>query len=130
MDEKVFAREIMEKECTMFASMRFCAARLQSLLRTLQIKEIQQFSPISIICDFATLISTYDEGFVLIIENNNDEPILQFCCLDASLAMAPILRNYRNVIVTSGTISPLDMVCSLLLSFFLFYFVPDLFFFF
>ena len=37
------------------------------------------------------------------------DPLLQFYCLDASIAMKPIFAKYKNVILTSGTISPLDI---------------------
>jgi hypothetical protein len=32
-------------------------------------------------------------------------------CLDASLALAPVMKKYRSIVITSGTLSPLDMVC-------------------
>lgn len=41
---------------------RFCAERLRSLLRTLEIADISDFSPITLISNFATLVSTYSKG--------------------------------------------------------------------
>lgn len=41
---------------------RFCAERLQSLLRTLEIADIADFSAVTLIANFATLVSTYSQG--------------------------------------------------------------------
>lgn len=41
---------------------RFCAERLRCLLRTLEIADISDFSPITLISNFATLVSTYSKG--------------------------------------------------------------------
>jgi DNA excision repair protein ERCC-2 len=64
---------------------------------------------------FATLVSTYDKGFLLILEPFESEtatvpnPVLHFTCLDASIAIKPVFDRFSSVIITSGTISPLDM---------------------
>lgn len=49
-------------------SLKFAHDRLQSLLNTLEIGNIDEFSPLNIIADFATLISTYYKGFSIIVE--------------------------------------------------------------
>jgi len=101
-------------------TLRFCSARLSSLLRTLKISDVNQFSGISLIADFATLVGTYNTGFLIIIEpyyqkgGNQFDPIFQFCCLDASIGMKPIFEKYRNVVITSGTLSPLEMYTKML----------------
>lgn len=41
---------------------RFCAERLRSLLRTLEIVDVADFSPLTLIANFATLVSTYSKG--------------------------------------------------------------------
>ena len=41
---------------------RFCAERLRSLLRTLELSDIQDYSALTLISNFATLISTYTKG--------------------------------------------------------------------
>lgn len=41
---------------------RFCAERLQSLLRTLEIADLTDFSAVTLISNFATLVSTYSQG--------------------------------------------------------------------
>jgi len=65
-------------------------------------------------------VGTYGEGFCLIIEPydtrtpNIHESVLQYCCLDASLAIKPVFSKFRSVIITSGTLSPLDMYTKIL----------------
>jgi DNA excision repair protein ERCC-2 len=83
-------------------------------MNTLEVVRIDEFSSINIIADFATLIATYYKGFTLIIEpypedNLIYDPLLQFYCLDASIATKPIFQKFRNVILTSGTISPIEI---------------------
>lgn len=36
-------------------------------------------------------------------------PILRLYCLDASVAMEHVFKNYKNVIITSGTLSPIEI---------------------
>lgn len=48
--------------CFFTAVYRFCAERLQSLLRTLEIADIADFSAVTLIANFATLVSTYSQG--------------------------------------------------------------------
>ncbi len=64
---------------------------------------------------FATLVSTYTRGFTLIVEPSDDKaptvhnPVLHFRCLDASVAIRPVFERFQSVVITSGTLSPLDM---------------------
>ena len=45
-----------------FFHFRFCAERLRSLLRTLELSNIRDFSPLTLIANFATMVSTYTRG--------------------------------------------------------------------
>lgn len=93
----------------------FATERLNSLVRTLELTELEDFVSLKEIVTFATLLATYEEGFVLILEPFETEgstvpnPILHFACLDASIAIKPVFERFASVIITSGTISPLDM---------------------
>ncbi|KAK5467075.1 TFIIH/NER complex ATP-dependent 5'-3' DNA helicase subunit [Exophiala xenobiotica] len=95
--------------------LRFCAERLTSLVRTLELTSIEDYQPLQEVATFATLIATYEQGFLLILEPFETEqatvpnPILHFACLDASIAIKPVFERFSSVIVTSGTISPLEM---------------------
>ena len=37
------------------------------------------------------------------------DPVIQLACLDASLAMKPVFTKFQSVIITSGTLSPIDL---------------------
>ncbi|EPY87421.1 TFIIH basal transcription factor complex helicase XPD subunit-like protein [Camelus ferus] len=95
--------------------LEFCAERLRSLLHTLEIADLADFSPLTLLANFATLVSTYAKGFTIIIEPFDDRtptianPILHFSCMDASLAIKPVFERFQSVIITSGTLSPLDI---------------------
>ncbi|XP_043252831.1 general transcription and DNA repair factor IIH helicase subunit XPD [Colletes gigas] len=110
-----FLRDIQTKVSIERKPLRFCAERLASLLRTMEISDLTDFSPIILVTHLATLVSTYTKGFTIIVEPFDDKtpnvlnPILQFSCLDSSIAMKPIFDRFQSVVITSGTLSPLDM---------------------
>ncbi|KNZ52017.1 uncharacterized protein VP01_372g5 [Puccinia sorghi] len=100
--------------------LRFCADRLTSLIRTLELTELDQYNALQKVAGFATLVATYEKGqlflsFLLILEPFETEnatvpnPVFHLTCLDASLAIKPIFERFSSVIITSGTISPLEM---------------------
>lgn len=102
--------------------LRFCSDRLKSLLQTLQIAEVAEFTPLQIIADFATLLGSYGhtQSFGIVFEPvderlpNIPDPVLQLTCLDASLAMQPVFKKFQSVVLTSGTISPLPLYAKIL----------------
>ncbi|KAG6890699.1 DNA-dependent ATPase of the nucleotide excision repair factor 4 complex [Termitomyces sp. Mi166 len=95
--------------------LRFCAERLQSLIRTLNIGRLDEHSALQKVAGFATLVATYERGFLLILEPFETDnatvpnPVFHFTCLDPSLAIKPVFERFSSVVITSGTISPLDM---------------------
>ncbi|EIM90023.1 DNA repair helicase [Stereum hirsutum FP-91666 SS1] len=95
--------------------LRFCAERLQSLVKTLEINRLDEFSALQKVASFATLVSTYEKGFLLILEPFETDnatvpnPIFHFTCLDPAIAIKPVFERFSSVVITSGTISPLDM---------------------
>ncbi|OAQ83943.1 DNA repair helicase RAD3 [Purpureocillium lilacinum] len=95
--------------------LRFCAERLTSLVRTLELTNIEDYQPLQEVATFATLVATYEKGFLLILEPYESDtaevpnPILHFTCLDAAIAIRPVFERFYSVIITSGTISPLEM---------------------
>lgn len=110
-----FLKDVAGKVCIERKPLRFCAERLASLLRTLQIADHTDFSSLVLITHLATLVSTYTRGFTIIIEPFEDKaptvsnPILHFSCLDSSIAIKPVFDRFQTVVITSGTLSPLDM---------------------
>ena len=63
--------------------MKRCYERLNSLLKTLEITDLDRFVPIIEVADFTTLVATYDQGFMVLIEPFNPQlpnipdPVLQ-----------------------------------------------------
>lgn len=43
-----------------------------------------------------------------------NDPFLNFACLDSSLAIKPVFEAFKSVILTSGTMSPLEMLPKIL----------------
>ncbi|KAH9729900.1 General transcription and DNA repair factor IIH helicase subunit XPD [Citrus sinensis] len=101
-------------------TLRFCYERLHSLMLTLEITDTDEFLHIQTICDFATLVGTYTRGFSIIIEPFDErmphipDPVLQLSCHDASLAVKPVFDRFQSVVITSGTLSPIDLYPRLL----------------
>ncbi|KAI5797980.1 hypothetical protein DFH27DRAFT_561503 [Peziza echinospora] len=95
--------------------LRFCAERLTSLVRTLELANVEDYQPLQEVATFATLVATYEKGFLLILEPFESDtatvpnPVLHFTCLDASIAIKPVFDRFWSVVITSGTISPLEM---------------------
>ncbi|KAL1832851.1 hypothetical protein DCAR_0102871 [Daucus carota subsp. sativus] len=100
--------------------LQFCYDRLHSLMLTLEITDTDEFLHIQTICDFATLVGTYTRGFSIIIEPFDErmphipDPVLQLSCHDASLAIKPVFERFQSVVITSGTLSPIDLYPRLL----------------
>lgn len=105
------------REATMIdrKPLRFCAERLGSLVRTLELTNLDEISALQRVANFATLVSTYAKGFLVIYEPFDDaaptifNPVLHLVCLDASFAIKPVFSRFETVIITSGTLSPLDI---------------------
>lgn len=115
-----FLKDIQQKACIERKPLRFCSERLRSILRTFEISDITNFTAITKICNLATLISTYTKGFCLIVEPFDDRtpnisnPVMTLSCLDATIAIKPVLTRFQSVIITSGTLSPIEMYPKLL----------------
>lgn len=95
--------------------LRFCAERLQSLVRTLELNRLDEYSSLQKVANFATLVSSYEKGFLLILEPFETDnatvpnPVFHFVCMDPAIAIKPVFERFTSVVITSGTISPLDM---------------------
>ncbi|NWZ93543.1 ERCC2 helicase, partial [Nesospiza acunhae] len=102
-----FLRELRDRVCIDRKPLRFCAERLHSLLRTLALPDVADFSPITLVANFATLVSTYSKG-----EGKkkpkipSKKPKNISYCLDASIAIRPVFERFQSVIVTSGVRDP------------------------
>ena len=96
-------------------TLKFCYDRLISLMKTLEITATDDYGPVHRVADFATLVATYARGFAVITEPYDDrmpnvpDPVIHLSCLDASLAMRPVFTKFQTVVITSGTLSPIDL---------------------
>lgn len=96
--------------------LRACSTRLSSLLLTLEATDYDEYYDLNKIADFCTLVGTYLKGFMIIKEaynpysKNNEiiDPIYQLCCLDASISIKHVFEYFQSVIITSGTLSPIE----------------------
>lgn len=76
-------------------TLRFCYDRLTSLLKTLEITDTDDFTPIHLVADFATLVGTYARGFAIITEPFDErmpavrDPVMQVCPCAAAQACPP-----------------------------------------
>ncbi|KAG0281183.1 DNA-dependent ATPase of the nucleotide excision repair factor 4 complex [Linnemannia gamsii] len=110
-----FLRHLKEITFIERKPLQFCAERLSLLTRTLELNNLDDLASLQKVAALATLAATYDKGFMLVLEPYESEnatvpnPILRFACLDASIAIKPIFERFSSVIITSGTLSPLDM---------------------
>lgn len=101
--------------------LRMCSERLSSLVQTLELNNLDELASLHKIADFATIVSTHLAGFTVLFEPFEDlseglvsNPVLHLCCLDATIAMRPVFSRFDSVVITSGTLSPLDMYPRLL----------------
>lgn len=109
-----FLEEIEKQSMVDRKTLGFCQRRFQQLVQTLEVTEIDEMATLSMITQFMTLLSMYQDGFKIILEPYQDtssvpDPLLQFCCLDASIALKPVLDKFSALVMTSGTMSPLNI---------------------
>ncbi|KAF4656085.1 General transcription and DNA repair factor IIH helicase subunit XPD, partial [Perkinsus olseni] len=115
----MFLHELESQQYIEARTMKAFDARLRSLMNTLKITDIDEFSPLTKICDLCTLASLHSKGFAVLTDPCPEaegiyDPQLELSCLDAAIAMRPVVRRYKNVVLTSGTLSPLSMYPKLL----------------
>ncbi|PIC41192.1 hypothetical protein B9Z55_008698 [Caenorhabditis nigoni] len=106
-----FMKDIQERMCIERRPMRFCAERLANLVRTLEITDNGDVWALSQVTTMCTLVSTYSKGFSVIVEPQDGSQMatITLSCHDASIAIRPVLHRHQSVIITSGTLSPLEM---------------------
>lgn len=76
----------------------------------MELADISDFSALVKLSNFATLVSTYSVGFSVVLEPSDDSAnneIFSDCtihlnCMDASIAIRPVLDRFQSVIITSG----------------------------
>jgi DNA excision repair protein ERCC-2 len=118
-----FLHRLMNNTSLEAKPLKFAYSRLNSLLRTLQVPNLDDFNSLTDVADFATLLSTYSTGvakFSVLMEPNGSnvpgasDPVIQLACLDSSLAISPLFKRFHSVVITSGTLSPMELYPKLL----------------
>ena len=111
-----FLQSVKESALIERKPLRFAAERLSSLVRTLHLSNLHEYSPLQKIANFATISSSYMKGFSIVFEPadsisnpNQSFSTLHLCCLDSSIAIKPVFSRFSSVVITSGTLSPLEM---------------------
>ncbi|EGR32513.1 tfiih basal transcription factor complex helicase subunit, putative [Ichthyophthirius multifiliis] len=95
-------------------SLKFAEERLSQLFMSLEITDNDEYVAITTIAQFSTLLAMNQRGFKIIfqpspLDGSLSDPLLTFTCLDSSLAIQNVFKEYASVILTSGTMSPLDI---------------------
>jgi DNA excision repair protein ERCC-2 len=94
--------------------------RLSTLLNSMELPDTHELLSLITVAQYATHVSTYLKGFTIIIEPYDEsspdfwDPWMTFACLDPSIAMKDILGRFKSVVLTSGTMSPMEMYTKIL----------------
>lgn len=108
-----FLKTLEDLTCVDKKALRFCSQRLSVLASNLNFEDAE-FYQLKAVMKFASLLSMYSKGFSVIFEPFDSlvhvfNPTLRLYCMDASIAMSHVFKKFRNVIITSGTLSPIEM---------------------
>lgn len=115
----MFTHKLEESSCIAPKDMKAYSIRLRSLMNTLKIIDVDTFTAISKVCEVVSMAATYNRGFALIVDPFPEtegvfDPHIELSCLDASIAMGNVTKRFDSVILTSGTLSPLNIYPKLL----------------
>ncbi|KAJ6229969.1 general transcription and DNA repair factor iih helicase subunit xpd [Anaeramoeba flamelloides] len=108
-----FRKEMLSKTQIAEYPMRFYPDRLMILFKTLEITNLNEYMSLILITNLAALLTTYDRGFLVIIEpleksvGSFSDCVFQFVCLDPSICFKPVTK-FKSAVITSGTLSPLS----------------------
>ncbi|KAG5478123.1 hypothetical protein LSCM4_05523 [Leishmania orientalis] len=121
-DPLTFLTKVKEECALEISHFRYLSERLKVLLTTLQVTNAGKYRPVTLIAQMYTMLSVYYKddryekpGFVVVCEAFDParpqipDPVIRTVCVDASLALRDTFGRYRSVILTSGTLSPMDI---------------------
>eukprot|EP00727_Mastigamoeba_balamuthi_P004114 m51a1_g1370 putative tfiih basal transcription factor complex helicase xpd subunit-like (1065) ;mRNA; f:415787-420582 len=111
-----FVSEFARQKFVDANALRFFSSRLASLVRTLELSESVRLAPLATAAEMATIAATYDRGFRLLLEPAEQAHLssIALVCLDSSVAMQAVVRRFPMTVLTSGTLSPLDVYTAVL----------------
>ncbi|PWV13656.1 putative TFIIH basal transcription factor complex helicase subunit [Trypanosoma cruzi] len=121
-DPLTFLSKVRDECAVDIRHFRYLTERLKVLMNTLQITNSHKFRNVSLIAQMYMTLSTHytddryeKPGFVVVCEAHDPtrpavpDPVIRLVCVDASLALREAFSKYRSVVLTSGTLSPLDI---------------------
>ncbi|ORC88878.1 DNA repair helicase, TFIIH complex, XPD subunit [Trypanosoma theileri] len=121
-DPLTFLTKVRDECAVDIRHLRYLTERLKVLMNTLQITNSHKFRNVALIAQMYMILSTYytddryeKPGFVVVCEAHDPtrptvpDPVIRLVCVDASLALREAFSKYKSVILTSGTLSPLDI---------------------
>lgn len=100
----------INEKCDLDAeTIQFMPDRFANFLIQHRVPEFDQFNPLIEILNFASYMAVSNEGYTVFVEQTQDGPIIHHACLDASIAFKLANSHFNRIIVTSGTLSPLNI---------------------
>ncbi|KAL0235413.1 hypothetical protein GEMRC1_001995 [Eukaryota sp. GEM-RC1] len=127
---KLPSKFVLDLEDSLFLSkdqLQALPKLLSSFIHVLNIKDVGSFTSLSSLLSFCQLVSTYDEGMVVISEPSSitagfipvsssikSSARLRCVCLDPSLALKYIVGLNNSIVLTSATLTPLDFLPKIL----------------
>ncbi|ESL05332.1 DNA repair helicase, TFIIH complex, XPD subunit [Trypanosoma rangeli SC58] len=121
-DPLTFLSKVRDECAVDIRHFRYLTERLKVLMNTLQITNSHKFRNVALIAQMYMTLSTHytddryeKPGFVVVCEAHDPtrpavpDPVIRLVCVDASLALREAFAKYRSVVLTSGTLSPLDI---------------------
>lgn len=102
-----------------YSALIHLSRRLREIIGELETNGFtEEYHDLSKVCDFCSLCGQFKKGFSVIFEPFNSysvyDPVLHLSCLDSSIGSKNVFSSYRNVIITSGTLSPISIYPRLL----------------
>lgn len=85
-----------------------------SLISKLHTRKLISSLPIQCLISWIFSIHIYFLRSCFPAMNNGNHVFFQLCCHDASLAIKPVFERFQSVVITSGTLSPIDLYPRLL----------------
>ena len=106
---------LIQKKCSIDPlTLHYMGERLSRFIIDNKVPEYEKYASLFDVMEFAGLLGTYDDGFTVFVEQTHEGPIVQIACLDCTLAFEPVLRHFKRIVITSGTLSPLSFYPKLL----------------
>lgn len=93
----------------------FLVERLQRFLTKFRAPNFEKYVPLIETLQFAQMMGGFEVGFTVFVEHTlKFGTVIQLNCVDSTIAFKPVKKNFKRIIITSGTLSPLEFYHRLL----------------